>query len=277
MKQLCITLIAIAMTGCAQAGSQLITSSKAGDLAGITRAIENGADIETRDKEGATPLVWACLRCNAPVAKFLISRGADCNAKDAYGRTPLFYAVVSCDIDLISTLIAKGAAVNVKEATIGMTPLHAACRRETVSTDVLQLLIKKGADVNARDNNGHTPIFYFTGPGFAIGQDKTVKGASALIDAGARVNVADKDGNTPLHLASKNGIAMLVKTLIDRGTDVNARNAHGDTALAIVRKMIIRSEGSLKGSGGAVSMGDVIMSALYKTTEETLLKAGGVE
>lgn len=277
MKQLCIILITIFMMGCASAGTHLLTASSAGDLAGVTRAIEEGANVDVRDEVGNTPLINACMACNASVIEFLISRGADCNASNIYGLTPIFLAILKCEPGLISTLIKKGAAVNVAATEKSVTPLHTVFVRENFSVEILQLLLKKGADPNARDKEGKTPLFYLAHPKFALGQDKTVKAASILIDAGARFNEADKDGNTPLHYASRNGISMLAKALIDRGANVNARNVNGDTPLAIVRKEIIRSEGILKGSGGAASMADVVMSTMLKTTKETLLKAGAVE
>ena len=53
--------------------------------------VENGADINARDKHGRTPLLWALMNRNIAGMKILLQLGADPNCADDYGRTPLYW------------------------------------------------------------------------------------------------------------------------------------------------------------------------------------------
>ena len=117
--------------------------------------------------------------------------------------------------DAAILLIAKGADVKAKDED-GNTPLHIANNK-----DVASLLIAKGADVNALDKYDNTPLHT------AAGRDSSDI-ARLLIASGADVNAKDKDGNTPLHGAVMWHIAQL---LVDKGADVNAKNKDGNTPL----------------------------------------------
>ena len=66
-----------------------------GDLAGVQRELNKGADVNARDEVyGGTPLHWAALRGRNEVAEFLIAEGADVNAKTRKGFTPLDEAII---------------------------------------------------------------------------------------------------------------------------------------------------------------------------------------
>jgi ankyrin repeat protein len=84
--------------------------------------------------------------------------------------------------------------------------------------------IAKGADVNATDERGWTPLILAS----RIGGVDAVK---FLIEKGAKVNVKDNAGMTPLMHASAFGHSAAVKLLIERGADVSMKDNHGDTAL----------------------------------------------
>ena len=72
-------------------------------------------------------------------------------------RTPLDRAIRNEHTEIAELLIAKGTDVNAK-SNRGYTPLHEACKNE--KTEILELLIAKGADVNAKDDDGDTPLDY---------------------------------------------------------------------------------------------------------------------
>ena len=93
--------------------------------------------------------------------------------------------------------------------------------------DGVKTLIDAGADVNAKDKDGETPLCYQT----------NVKVVKALIDAGADVNAKDKDGKTPLMKAILLSNVDVVKTLIDAGADVNAKDKDGKTALEMAESL----------------------------------------
>jgi cytochrome c len=130
-------------------------AAKKGDVAGITAALDAGADINEPDGF-ATPLYYAVSRQHLEAAKLLIARGADVNAGSKVGGPPLKAAVAKSKIELITLLLAHGADPNV---TVGdQTVLHEAVRRGCL--DCVKALVAAGADVNApgADPVARTPI-----------------------------------------------------------------------------------------------------------------------
>ena len=106
-------------------------------------------------KEAVESLHRALANGDHAGAESLLANDADINAKDTQGGTLLLYAVGSGYTDVAEVLLAHGADVNVKEE-IGQTPLHiAACGR---NKELVELLLAHGADVNAKDNVGSTPL-----------------------------------------------------------------------------------------------------------------------
>ena len=86
--------------------------------------------------------------------------------------------------------------------------------------------LKRGADVNARDNFGETPLFLAVFKGH-----KDV--AELLIAKGAMVNIKAKNNATPLHYAAMQGHTDVAELLIAKGADVNVKNQRGLTPLAL--------------------------------------------
>ena len=88
-------------------------------------------------------------------------------------------------------------------------PLHLAARDGQV--EIAQALITAGADVNAQNNSGYTPLHRATNGNTEIAQ--------ALITAGADVNAKDEFGYTPLHWTAIYGYTETVRALITAGAD----------------------------------------------------------
>jgi len=93
------------------------------------------------------------------------------------------------NIEAVKQHLAAGADVDVKGGWAGGTPLHYAVGEGR--NEIAKLLIAKGANVNAKDGNGSTPLHYAN----------TKEIAEPLIAEGANVNAKNKDGKTPLDLA----------------------------------------------------------------------------
>ena len=124
------------------------------------------------------------------------------------------------------------------DPNVGATkPLHVAARSE--SPEVAALLLERGAEVDARDAIGWTPLYY----ALLRGVDRPAfRTANLLLEQGANANAATAAmGWTPLHLAaylSDSGVEVLdiVQTLIERGADVGARMRIGGWSPARVAK-----------------------------------------
>jgi ankyrin repeat protein len=225
----------------------------------IKFAISHGADVNALQGESRwTPLHSACYQGRGSVAEVFIDNGADVNAKDKHSHTPLYFAVRKKDIDTVKLLIAKGANVNVKEEKKGgASPLHAAIERR--HPDMAKLLIAKGADLNARNNEGETPLFIASAHRdlvellLAKGADinardnlgQTVlhamieKGpleiAELLIAKGADINAKDKKGHTPLYIAVHRDYEV-AELLLRKGADGNIRTESGQTLLQLAQE-----------------------------------------
>ncbi|EWY99924.1 hypothetical protein FOYG_03851 [Fusarium oxysporum NRRL 32931] len=91
------------------------------------------------------------------VLELLLQSGADVNTSDVRGYTPLYMASLGGFIDIVEILTQKGAGLNVKTVA-GETPLHASSAMGHLR--VTQLLIQHGADVASKDNSGRNPLHY---------------------------------------------------------------------------------------------------------------------
>eukprot|EP00043_Microstomoeca_roanoka_P009710 m.92479 g.92479 ORF g.92479 m.92479 type:complete len:1086 (-) comp14669_c0_seq2:328-3585(-) len=153
-----------------------------------------------------------------------VSSGADVNFRGPHEdrcNAPLHLASGNGYSDIAQLLIELGADVNVNNYD-NNTPLHFV----NVHLDIALLLIKHGADINAKNNWGDTALHWVS--------DNGVTGtASLLIEHGADINAKNNDEETSLHLATHKGHTDVVSLLIDRGADVNAKKKDDITALHI--------------------------------------------
>jgi len=147
----------------------------------------------------------------------------------------------SGDEQLVKTLLTKGANINATDAE-GWTPLHEA----SVSghTEIAKLLIEKGAKINARDVDGMTPLLIAS----VNGQIEIVK---LLIQKGAEIDAADNNGTTSLHGASVNGYNDIALLLIQNAANVNAKNLAGMTPLLMALSVNRIDMGKLLKDNGA--------------------------
>jgi ankyrin repeat protein len=113
-----------------------------GDLDSVKMMLEDGQDINARDKDGVTALAWASIRGRVDVARYLIEQKADPVLSDHKGLTPLHKACLFGNKDIIQLLIDAGADVNA-EGPQGVKPLTIALRMNHI--DAITLLESAGA------------------------------------------------------------------------------------------------------------------------------------
>eukprot|EP00903_Cladosiphon_okamuranus_P016609 g15321.t1 len=166
-----------------------------------------GADPNIRYTGGAqnsnqySPLVLA--RRNLAMTKLLLQHGADLNAQGQGGYTALHYAAESGSVGVIDALVDGGANVEARSSSLrlgthpfkGLSPLHTAACNKLESTAVL---LRRGANVNAKDDDGLTPLHVLckTSARFT----SAPKTADVLLRGGADETITDNDGNTPKDL-----------------------------------------------------------------------------
>ena len=151
--------------------------------------------------------------------------------------SPLHEAVKNQDETQIEALLAKGADVNAKDEN-GRTPLYM-----SGSKYVAEVLLARGADVHARDENGQTPLHWAArrNPG----------AAEVLLARGAEINAKDNKGISPLHVTAFSDRQDIAEVLLARGADVHARNENGQTPLHVTAFSGARSVAELLLAKGA--------------------------
>lgn len=192
--------------------------------------IDHGAEVNARSKNGATPLIFAISHQNTPVARVLLAAHADSNIGFQLGdpsasdleRTPLYLAVANqnSDAELVRLLLERGANPNIMDASAGNTPLTEAAFRQ--SKEIVSLLLAANADPNTPQPGRRTALH------FAVSQPSITQ---ALLSAKAEVDAKDENGETPLHWAAGCGLKPTAELLVEHGANVNARDSIGNTPL----------------------------------------------
>ena len=127
------------------------------------------------------------------------------------------------NINKIKRLIEAGADVNAEDEG-GNSPLLYAIWRNSV--ELTKLLISAGLNVDAKNKSGESLLHR------VINSD--IRNVHILIKAGADVNAQDNDGNTPLHKIADYRKLGTIELLISAGADVNAENLNGETPLLLL-------------------------------------------
>ncbi|KAN0141605.1 Ankyrin repeat-containing domain protein [Lactarius tabidus] len=198
--------------------------------------LELGLDVNARDKDGDTPLHFACFHGNFKTALVLLDHGAEVNAQNADGQTPLHRVSQSSDYDnddnpLVAQLMLKrGADVNSRDKDQA-TPLHLASYYSKSQT--ARVLLDYGAESEAQNADGQTPL-HRTSQGLHYRCDDNFRVPQLLLEHGVDVNARDKDQETPLHSAAYTSRLETIRVLLGYGADVSAKNIRGHTPLHVV-------------------------------------------
>ncbi|MBZ9623342.1 ankyrin repeat domain-containing protein [Clostridium sp. FP2] len=143
----------------------------------------------------------------------------------------LHYAINNSENNYFKTielLINNGADINSHHSEFLETPLHKLCARIKPQIDVITMILEKGAKVNAVNISGKTPVFYCS-------FNYSVELLNLLVKYGADINVHDKYKNTLLHDDYINcydeHFEEFLKSLISLGFDINSTNSTGSTPL----------------------------------------------
>ena len=185
--------------------------------------IDAGADIETKDDRGSSPLHWACRSGTLDVVKMLVEAGAGVRVTDNKGQTCLTLAAKLGRTETVRCLVGLPEVDVNHRDTANNTALHLAAHEN--HTDVTQVLIDAGADIDIKNSDGSFSVHVAS----LAGALDVVK---MLLRVGAGVCVTDNEGDTCLTLATYFGYTEIVRYLVGLPeVDVNHRDGNNDTAL----------------------------------------------
>jgi ankyrin repeat protein len=203
----------------------LTSAASARDSATVKLLLELGADANTPNGDGLTPLMEAGYRDHVPSVEALLQHGASLTAKNPDGLTPLCVALNNRSFLAAMALVKAGASPNVQCGANRLTPLMIVATHEKAEEggnvpvdggqylsdgvsplEVGQLLVGKGADVNAKGRGGVTALMV------AAGYDNAPL-IGLLIQSGAKADARAEDGKTALDIARENGADDAEQTL----------------------------------------------------------------
>eukprot|EP01102_Stenamoeba_stenopodia_P017564 TRINITY_DN631_c0_g1_i2.p1 TRINITY_DN631_c0_g1~~TRINITY_DN631_c0_g1_i2.p1 ORF type:complete len:564 (-),score=118.21 TRINITY_DN631_c0_g1_i2:179-1870(-) len=185
-------------------------------IMGFTKAVKllllKGIDLSLYDAKSTPPLHFAVSEERQDCFDLLLQAGVDINEVEGhFGQTALHFAVAYSKPLFVQKLIEKGANLEAKDFQ-GKTPLRLGCERCYTSEKIrcIKLLLEHGADVDTIDNAGNNPILNLVQAG-------NYPCVSLLVKHGAGVNMADDHGRTPLFYAVNGEDFQTVELLLQSG------------------------------------------------------------
>ena len=208
---LALTAFSTALTAWGAAPSPVADAAMKGDKGTVKALLQQKADVNAAQADGATAIQWAAYRDDLELADALIAAGANVKAANRDGATPLSLASINGSGTMIARLLKAGADPN-ERGPKGETPLMFAARNGKL--DALTVLLDNKAEVNARETlRGTTALMWAAEQGHA-------PAVKLLIERGADIKAAsnpDSKGNT----------AYLAPTQSDRSRSAQASGGLG--------------------------------------------------
>ncbi len=239
----------------------LFFAARSGDSASARLLVAAGADPNAHLPDGTTPLIMAAYSARDDCGVALLESGADPN-DSAAGYAPLHAAILRGQIDLVKALLAHGADANARIAKsipkrrrgedfviagplIGSTPYLLAAR--FLEPEILAALKSGGADLAMTMPDGATALMLAVGMdsvptesrrgvrsvdfGKPEPESQVMETVEAVLGLGTDLNATNSRGDSALHAAAVLMHDAVVQYLINQGAEVNVKNARGQTPL----------------------------------------------
>ena len=246
----------------------LLYAVLAGDGESVGILLAAGADADDAGPDGVTALMLALTKRHAAIALQLLEAGADPHPAEA-GYTALHLAAATGQPAVAAALLARGADPNARLerpqrltnafeigvftspgsgrlTQIGSTPFLVAAK--SADAGMMRRLAEAGADPRAATDDGTTALMLAAGLGKRAATDityydwteeKAVEALAAGLDLGLDLDAANAHGETALHAAAYHNANRVIGFLVDRGADIDALNAADQTPLRIAEGHLI--------------------------------------
>lgn len=225
----------------------------AGSVDVVNALVEAGLDVNDRTPDG-DDVLHTILRGAAcgeglygpnklHVARELIRLGARLDQSGSkFGNNRLYDAAFSRDSGVVALLLDLKCMPTADPANGNRTPLHAVCWQGEISDEssnqeterVIRLLVAAGADLNASDDHGSTPMHEACN-----GDWGSATAVRTLLELGAAPDLVDEHGRTPLMLAADRAEIECIRLLLDAGADTAKTDAEGSTAAVRARDHLL--------------------------------------
>lgn len=222
-----------AASNASQQVRELMNAAASGDTKKVIELLDHGLKVnvtfppDESEFSGMTALMVASLHGYAELVEALIKRGAHVNLKRYVGDTALMFAARTDSVETVNALLRAGADPNAQVISPHageITPLNSAINsRSPNRVEIAKLLIGARAEINPRGE-------FFASPLASAVEDLEM--VKLLIASGAEVNQKNFRGATALMIAAGAGTPSVVRYLLEKGADLNARDRDGNNALA---------------------------------------------
>lgn len=217
----------------------LVAAASAGDAAAVERLLDLGLPLEAVDAQGASALLRACGQGHVDVVQSLLARGADPEHLAAGGASCLSAAVSARRGEVVDRLLGSGVQLDRRLPGGGTTLMIAAALG---FPELVEKLLVAGADANLADEKGSSALHAAAHYGFGHAGPRARALLEALLRLGAEANARNAKGQTPLLLlvggraepgspCDAAQVAHLVALLLDFAADLDAQDERGVSAL----------------------------------------------
>lgn len=183
--------LTLSLTASAGIYDDILVAAEKDDTAQVVDLLKRGMDVNTVDPSGSTLLVIASRNGNVDLLEFLLRNRANILKRNKYGDSAIMLAALRGHVAIVQKLLDAGADVG----HAGWNALHYAAFNGR--TDILRLMTKGKAALDAKAPNGQTALMLAAGAGH-------LEAVRVLVDADADMDLDDGTGRTALKLA-KNG------------------------------------------------------------------------